>query len=644
MHRPWHIAAIFGVSLALLLAATGWITRTALRYERAEAQARRQAALEEQVRLALWRMDSALAAFIAQERSRPYFVYSPFYPAEGAYTRMFNDAAFGEVLMPSPLLAPDSPFVRLYFQFGPEGEGGSPQVPTGRMRDLALATFATPERMDAAAERLRELNARVQAADLLAALPAPQPAPGTPVIAAGEPHWTPEYNPYAQQRARRIAEQPPGPTREPAAPPTGESVAALPSKGQAARSDQEFQARAQNLENWVQRQAGRTPGAATRDGGVVADVQEGVFQPVWLETELLLARRIALSGREYVQGCWLDWTALRLELLASVQDLIPGADLEPADGVAGEAGRLLAGLPVRLIAPPPAGDTAPLPRQVWLPLSVAWGCVLLAAGAVGLLLIGTVALSERRAAFVSAVTHELRTPLTTFRLYTEMLADGLVRDEAKRWQYLKTLQAEALRLGHLVDNVLAYARLERRARPANTERVAVAALLDPIAGRLRERAVQAGMELCVESDPGAEKLALRADPPAVEQILFNLVDNACKYASRAEDRRIHLRARPAAGDRVEIAVCDHGPGLGPDDLRRLFRPFQKSARDAANSAPGVGLGLALSRRLARAMRGDLRLVQDDELAPESRGRTAAGGGACFVLSLPGAAAPAEVRR
>jgi len=105
----------------------------------------------------------------------------------------------------------------------------------------------------------------------------------------------------------------------------------------------------------------------------------------------------------------------------------------------------------------------------------------------------------------------------------------------------------------------------------------------------------------------------------VESILFNLVDNAAKYASRAADRRIHLEARAAAG-RLEIRVRDHGPGIAEPE--RLFRPFSRSAREAAGSSPGVGLGLALSRRLARAMGGDLRLD-----------RTVADG-ACFDLRLP----------
>jgi signal transduction histidine kinase len=108
---------------------------------------------------------------------------------------------------------------------------------------------------------------------------------------------------------------------------------------------------------------------------------------------------------------------------------------------------------------------------------------------------------------------------------------------------------------------------------------------------------------------------------AVEQILFNLVDNACKYAAEATDKTVQLRV-DALHDSVAFQVADHGPGIAPDQQRRLFRPFSKSAQQAAHSAPGVGLGLALSRRLARRMGGDLRYEPTDTH------------GACFVLTLP----------
>ena len=114
---------------------------------------------------------------------------------------------------------------------------------------------------------------------------------------------------------------------------------------------------------------------------------------------------------------------------------------------------------------------------------------------------------------------------------------------------------------------------------------------------------------------------VHVDRSAVERILFNLVDNACKYARDASDRRIHLDCASDARA-LRLTVADHGPGIDAREARRLFRPFHKSARDAAQSAPGVGLGLALSRRLARALGGDLRSVRTDW------------NGASFCLRLP----------
>src|SRR5262245_32720620 len=153
--------------------------------------------------------------------------------------------------------------------------------------------------------------------------------------------------------------------------------------------------------------------------------------------------------------------------------------------------------------------------------------MLLAVAAVMMLLHGALSLSERRGAFVSAVTHELRTPLTTFRMYTEMLADGIVADEEKRANYLATLRREAERLSHLVENVLAYARLERGSARSRVESFTVQELIERVKGRLAERAEQAEMNFSVKAKESELRTTVRADATAIEQILFNLIDNAC---------------------------------------------------------------------------------------------------------------------
>ncbi|MBM4037383.1 MAG: HAMP domain-containing histidine kinase [Planctomycetes bacterium] len=598
MKRQWRIWIAFGLALAVLLAAVGSVTLTALRLDRAEAEARHQAALEENVRLALWRMDSALAPLLAQENARPYFAYSAFYPAERAYTKMFAEIERDEVLLPSPLLAVTSEYVLLHFQFGPDGALTSPQVPEGNMRDLAETSYVTAEKIATAARLLEKLKAKLDRKTLLAALPRrPGTARSAQLVQAEEPGQAPPNSPV-QQTMRNI---------------------------------EEYQARSRSYH-----QAAAQTENVTLRAAKVYPATEAVHRAVWLGERLLLARRVSVDGWEYLQGCWLDWAGIEKWLLADIRDLLPEGRLEPLTAQASDPrARVLASLPVRLVPGALPAEPRPSLSPISLSLIIAWACVLVAGLAVAVLLLGAVSLSERRAAFVSAVTHELRTPLTTFQLYSEMLAEGMVSDDAKREHYLKTLRTEADRLSHLVENVLSYARLERGRARGRVPSIPLRDLIERVRERLARRAEQAGMTLIVEAPDDVLGLAVRADASAVEHILLNLVDNASKYASEAEDKRIHLDAVRSPAFRrfrvwspafrqssILLLIRDHGPGLSADARQRLFQPFSKSARDAAHSRPGVGLGLALSRRLARDMGGDLAL--DPSVTD----------GACFALSLP----------
>jgi signal transduction histidine kinase len=107
----------------------------------------------------------------------------------------------------------------------------------------------------------------------------------------------------------------------------------------------------------------------------------------------------------------------------------------------------------------------------------------------------------------------------------------------------------------------------------------------------------------------------------VEQILFNLVDNACKHAASDSGAPLELCVG-RDGKTVRLALRDRGAGVPPEARRRLFLPFSRPAEEAAGGPPGVGLGLALSRRMARQMGGNLRWEPVE------------GAGSCFVLTLP----------
>jgi len=598
MNRPLVTWIVFGLCLVLLLGAMGWVTATILRLDQESAGARQRAVLEENIRLALWRMDSSMAPLIGRENARPYYEYHAFYPAERAYTRMLAQIQPGEVMVPSPLLTDRPPEILLHFQYQPGGVLSSPQVPTGNKRDLAESGYTTHEKIKGAGQRLSRLRKVLEQNQLAVLLP--------------------DNNDKNNQKAASLLQL---------AQANNEQVKVQPNQGVQWRRDVQSQ-QAMNTMEWnVRSKKARQMATLSNVFGASLpnisknDVAVAPLEAVWMGEALVLARRVTVGGMEFIQGCWLDWPAIQTGLLDDIQDLLPEARIVPFAGQKEiKPTRRLASLPVALLPGTVKTLTAGL-SPIQISLLVAWGCVLLAALAVFVLLRGVVALSERRGSFVSAVTHELRTPLTTFRMYTEMLEGGMVPDEKKRQRYLVTLRTEAERLDHLVKNVLAYARLEKHRPGGRIESVKTRDLLDRIQNQLSDRAGQADMQLVLELDDAIAGTTLRVDRAASERILFNLVDNACKYAIDAEDNRIHIQAENR-GDMLALKVRDHGAGINPDQARRLFKPFSKSAKEAAESAPGVGLGLALSRRLARGMGGDLVLEEGTS------------GGACFILTVP----------
>lgn len=631
MKRPWQIGIGFALCLGLAAPALAWLTLQVLALDRAEALAQKRAALEEKVNLALWRMDTFLAPLLAQEATRPTYAFQPFYAAPGS-PRGGNGHAAPSV--PSPLLRQRPEYVRLHFQAFPGDRWTSPQAPPGDVQELAAQHALAAATLHENEARLQRLQDDLRFDEVLPYVPEEMlPAFGPEALA-----WT------EQAREEQFADAPVVANSYGYGPPRGQGKGGLPQepdgtyspKGAAARefrqqrsvtpSENDLSLRNRALQVYAQQQVIdqrlNVKFAAPRS----AVMSEGVSRPFWIGDKLLLARRVQMSEDLIVQGCWLDWEKIQARLKEEVADLLPALDLMPVvEGDAPPPSRVLATLPVQVVVPEPAaGDRRSSPIQI--ALLVAWGCLIAATLAVAALLGGVVALSERRAAFVAAVTHELRTPLTTFRMYAEMLAHEMAPPE-KRREYLETLQVEADRLTHLVENVLAYARLERGARQGRRLNTTVAELISTCAPRLALRAAQADMELVVEIDGAAEAAAVVTDAQAVEQILFNLVDNAAKYAVHAQDRRIGLSCR-VQGKFLEVRVCDHGPGVSPSQRRRLFRPFSKTVEEAAVTAPGVGLGLALSQRLAQDLGGRL------ELEPTSRD------GACFLLRLPLSAKPA----
>jgi signal transduction histidine kinase len=632
--RGWMIWGALALCAAMVLGAMGWLTRSVLAAEKERAGAEARADLEERTRLALWRMDAEGTAILLAENRIP--------PGDYRHGSDFVGGRFKWTL--PPLSTVSDPLIHLHFETSADSAVTSPELESATPEAPAEAA-----RVAAAKDRLKRLTTILSAHPL----PLDNGQLLRCAVQTGEASWQAVAKDNVQekslntglrqqkgniearrdvgyqtnfndteraQRAKAIEQTVTnGITEQIANPDAGDGAGFLPSQAFPAPTPADSLQIPSSLE----------PG-----------IETGMMRAVWIGGELFLLRQVRYRGSPpleissgpsgpspgplitIVQGVWLDSALLRQRLLAEVADLLPAANLAALPGENGLASAS-AGDPLALVSFPfrlQRNEALPAASaSLGGPLLIGWIAVLCALAAVAVMVRGIMRLSERRASFVSAVTHELRTPLTTFQLYSDMLQSGAVKEE-KRGEYFRTLHREAGRLSHLVENVLAFSGIEKGSARAAPATLPAGDLVHPMLERFAERLQEAGMKLsCDPADP-AWQVVVKADRAAVEHVLFNLIDNAAKYATGSKE--VEITPEPGR-DRFSILVRDHGPGIRPSERKRVFRAFHKSAAAAAESRPGVGLGLALSRRLARAGGGDLLLREREA-------------GTCFVLSLPSA--------
>ena len=257
-----------------------------------------------------------------------------------------------------------------------------------------------------------------------------------------------------------------------------------------------------------------------------------------------------------------------------------------------------------------------LPRSR-LPILLA--LLLLSAGlvAAGLVLLRRDrAVAALRTEFVSRVSHELRTPLTQIRLFAETLLLDRVRDDEERRRALQVIDDEARRLGHLVENVLRFARGERGALHLDLRSRDLGPLIEETIEGFRPMADRAGA--AVDSRLAGD-LTARLDADALRQILLNLLDNAVKYGP--EGQRIRVEAERLDGA-CRIRVEDQGPGIPPGERERIWEPFRRLRREENAAIAGTGIGLSVVRELT-LLQGGRCWVEDGS-----------DGGARFVVELP----------
>ncbi|MBK8598034.1 MAG: hypothetical protein IPN83_21145 [Holophagales bacterium] len=223
--------------------------------------------------------------------------------------------------------------------------------------------------------------------------------------------------------------------------------------------------------------------------------------------------------------------------------------------------------------------------------------------------------------FLAATSHELRTPLNAILGYSEILSEEIAESRyGSAGADVGRIHAAGRHLLGLINDLLDLSRMEAGKLDLNPEAFDVAWLVRDVTATVEPLVEQNRNRLVVEGDEAAGRLF--ADPIRVRQILLNLLGNAVKFT---HDGLVTLRIRrdtDAGGERVVFAVTDTGIGMTADQISRLFRAFEQADPEVTRRFGGSGLGLVITRRLARMMGGDVAVASRP------------GAGSTFTVDLP----------
>jgi two-component system OmpR family sensor kinase len=221
--------------------------------------------------------------------------------------------------------------------------------------------------------------------------------------------------------------------------------------------------------------------------------------------------------------------------------------------------------------------------------------------------------NNRLRRFIADASHELRTPLTSIRGYSEMLRRGAAESPADSDVARRRIEEESVRMSVLVDDMLLIARLDQ-GRPLESKPVDLQAIASDAAADAR--AVAPHREITL-SAPGP--VVVEGDDTRLRQVLGNLVRNALVHTPQQSAIEIAVSTVDGVG---RISVADHGPGLKPEELDRIFEPFYRADPSRSRDSGGAGLGLSIVSAVVGAHGGNVKVKETS------------GGGATFEVELP----------
>jgi two-component system phosphate regulon sensor histidine kinase PhoR len=199
-----------------------------------------------------------------------------------------------------------------------------------------------------------------------------------------------------------------------------------------------------------------------------------------------------------------------------------------------------------------------------------------------------------RSDFVANVSHELRTPLSILRGYIETLLDNPRTSREELSRILEVMARHSKRLGRLVNDLLSLAQIESSNTNLQISPVRVPELFNNVIRDWKEKLAKKNLKVIVNLPPDTP--AIRADEARLQEVLYNLLENAVKYSRESGEIRLHAASR---GREIVLSVSDNGIGIGKDDLPRIFERFYRADKARSSELGGTGLGLSIVKHIAQ---------------------------------------------
>ena len=220
-------------------------------------------------------------------------------------------------------------------------------------------------------------------------------------------------------------------------------------------------------------------------------------------------------------------------------------------------------------------------------------------------------LKREQKELLSCMSHDLRTPITTIQAHAEAIRDGIVRTEDKKKEYLETIIRKTEVLNRMIADLLDHSNAELNQLKIVKREIYFGPYMEELEKELRAYCEKGNCRFSFEND--VENVLVNMDEGRITQVIYNLMENACKYMEKKNQTLKNLPSvklcchRDVEERRIYISICDNGPGIELSDVPYVFERFYRAEKSRSMQIPGAGLGLSICKYIVEAHEGEISL-------------------------------------